>query len=131
GYVLKPGQYLVPRNTDLITLISFAGGPREGANLKKVRIIREEPALLTNGHAENDSDGSNWQSQRIPILTVSIDDHIKEGKRGVLPALRAGDTVIIPESGGSKFQKFSGFNSLLSIIAATATVALIVERLSR
>ncbi|MFQ5640228.1 MAG: hypothetical protein ACE5IR_19790, partial [bacterium] len=38
GLVGGPGQYLVPRHTDLISLISFAGGPQEGANLSKVRI---------------------------------------------------------------------------------------------
>lgn len=130
GYVSKPGQYLVPRHTDLITLISFAGGPREGANLNKVIIIREDTGNFTNDQNENDSDGTNWQSEKIPILTVSVDDHIKRGIRGALPVLQAGDTVIIPESGGSKFQKFLGVNSLLSIIAAAATVAIIIERVS-
>ncbi len=125
GYVLKPGQYLVPRHTDLITLISFAGGPREGANLSNVRIIRESAAVLTNGNA------TNGPEKKIPILTVNVNDHIEKGQAGILPLLRAGDTVIIAESGGSKFQKFLGFNSMLSIIAATASVALIIDRLSR
>jgi len=125
GYVLKPGQYVVPRHTDLITLISFAGGPREGANLGEVRIIRESTAALTNGNA------ANGHEKKIPILTVNVNDHIEKGKSGILPVLRAGDTVIITESGGSKFQKFLGFSSFLSVIAATASVALIIDRLSR
>lgn len=125
GYVLRPGQYLVPRHTDLITLISFAGGPREGANLGNVRIIRETTAALTNGNA------TNGHEKKVPILTVNMNDHIKKGKSGVLPVLRAGDTVIITESSGSKFQKFLGFNSILSIIAATASIALIIDILSR
>ena len=125
GYVLRPGQYVVPRHTDLITLISFAGGPRDGANLGEVRIIRESTAALTNGNA------TNGHEKKVPILTVNVNDHIEKGKSGILPVLRAGDTVIITESAGSKFQKFLGFNSLLSIVAATASVALIIERLSR
>ena len=125
GYVLRPGQYLVPRHTDLITLISFAGGPREGAALGEVKIIRESIAALTNGNA------TNGPEKKIPILTVNVNDHIEKGKSGVLPVLRAGDTVIITESGGSKFQKFLGFNSILSIIAATASIALIIDILSR
>ena len=125
GYVLRPGQYLVPRHTDLITLISFAGGPREGANLSNVRIIRESIAVLTNGNA------TNGHEIKVPILIVNVNDHIEKGKSGVLPALRAGDTVIITESSGSKFQKFLGFNSMLSIIAATASIALIIDILSR
>jgi len=125
GYVLRPGQYLVPRHTDLITLISFAGGPREGADLGEVKIIRESTAVLTNGNA------TNGHEIKVPILIVNVNDHIEKGKSGVLPALRAGDTVIITESSGSKFQKFLGFNSILSIIAATASIALIIDILSR
>ena len=124
GYVLRPGQYLVPRHTDLITLISFAGGPREGANLGEVKIIRESIAALTNGNA------TNGHEKKVPILTVNMNDHIKKGKPGVLPVLRAGDTVIIKESGGHKFQKFLGFNSVFGVVATVASVALIVDRLS-
>ena len=123
GYVLRPGQYLVPRHTDLITLISFAGGPREGADLGEVKIIRESIAL-TNGNA------TNGHEKKVPILTVNMNDHIKKGKSGVLPVLRAGDTVIITESGGHKFQKFLGFNSVFGVVATVASVALIVDRLS-
>ena len=32
GFVAKPGQYLVPSGTDLISLISFAGGPMKARN---------------------------------------------------------------------------------------------------
>ena len=124
GYVLRPGQYLVPRHTDLITLISFAGGPREGANLGNVRIIRETTAALTNGNA------TNGHEKKVPILTVNMNDHIKKGKSGVLPVLRAGDTVIITESGGHKFQRFLGFNSVFGVVATVASVAIIIDRLS-
>ena len=124
GYVLKPGQYLVPRHTDLITLISFAGGPREGANLGEVKIIRESTAALTNGNA------TNGHEKKIPILTVNMNDHIEKGKSGALPVLKSGDTVIIAESGGHKFQKFLGFNSVFGVVATVASVALIIDRLS-
>jgi len=40
GFVKMPGQYLVPTNTDLVSLISYAGGPLEDAQLKKIRLIR-------------------------------------------------------------------------------------------
>ena len=124
GYVLKPGQYLVPRHTDLITLISFAGGPREGANLGTVRIIRESTTALTNGNARN------GHEKKVPILTVNVNDHIKKGKPGALPVLRAGDTVIITESSGHKFQKVLGFNSVFGVVATLASIAIIVDRLS-
>ncbi len=125
GYVLRPGQYLVPRHTDLITLISFAGGPKEGANLSDVKIISEGATASTNGH------GQNGRKKKVPIQTVNVNDHIEKGKAGILPILKAGDTVLLTESGSHKFQKFIGFNSFFSVIAATASVALIIDRISK
>src|SRR5512137_1114107 len=43
GFVQKPGQYMVPDNTDLVALLSFAGGPNENARLNEIRIIRNDP----------------------------------------------------------------------------------------
>ena len=40
GHVSKPGQYMVPSTTDLVSLISFAGGPTENAKLRDIRIVR-------------------------------------------------------------------------------------------
>ena len=40
GEVLKPGIVEVPDNTNLLSLISMAGGPTENAKLSKVKIVR-------------------------------------------------------------------------------------------
>ena len=40
GRVQKPGQYFVPSTTDLITLISVAGGPAEKSRLDNVKVVR-------------------------------------------------------------------------------------------
>ena len=40
GRVNKPGLYLVPDNTEFLTLLALAGGPSEDAKLSKIRIIR-------------------------------------------------------------------------------------------
>jgi NADH:ubiquinone oxidoreductase subunit F (NADH-binding) len=40
GFVGNPGRYNVPCDTDLLDLLSFCGGPREGAYLDKVKIVR-------------------------------------------------------------------------------------------
>src|SRR5574341_949739 len=50
GYGRRPGQYMVPKDTDLISLISFAGGPLDQARMKKIKIIRSSsPAVTSNG----------------------------------------------------------------------------------
>jgi protein involved in polysaccharide export with SLBB domain len=40
GEVERPGSYLVPDDTDLITLLSLAGGPTSTANLRSVELAR-------------------------------------------------------------------------------------------
>lgn len=121
GVIKYPGQYLVPRNTDLITLISFAGGPIEGADLSKVKIVRGGELLSsTNGH-----------NGKVSVIEANVKDKLKTGELGKIPVLNAGDTVIIPESGGHKLQRFFGFNSLFTVITATASIALIIDRLAQ
>jgi hypothetical protein len=40
GFVKNPGRYEVPTSTDLIRLLSYAGGPSQDATLDNVRITR-------------------------------------------------------------------------------------------
>ena len=43
GHVNKPGTYLVYDGMDLVTLLSIAGGPKQGAGLSKIKLVREFP----------------------------------------------------------------------------------------
>ncbi len=51
GFVHNPGRYEVPTSTDLVQLISFAGGPIQDAKLSEVKITRflRVDSLLTRG----------------------------------------------------------------------------------
>lgn len=118
GYIRKPGQYMVPRNTDLISLISFAGGPTEGARLDDVKLIRE------NLKGQN---GKNNHQQNI--VSVDVKKYIETGNSNIIPPLTPNDTVVIHQSFGNKVQKFLGIGSVFGIIAAGASVALIIDRL--
>ena len=40
GYVQKPGRYELPSSTDLIQLVSYAGGPAEYADMEEVQLTR-------------------------------------------------------------------------------------------
>ena len=46
GEVIKPGEYLVPDDTDLLELISKAGGPTEYSDLKNIKITRGLTGML-------------------------------------------------------------------------------------
>ncbi len=128
GYVAKPGQYVVPRNTDLISLISFAGGPKEGANLSRVRIVRG--GELATGQADpysvNGKPGkSSAGDARVTILNVDVKHNLSSGAVGAIPVLKGGDTVLVPQTFGSRFKNAVGISSLVGVIATAASVVLI------
>ncbi len=122
GYVQKPGQYLVPRHTDLISLISFAGGPKNGANLSDVRIIRD-------GVNDQSDNGHNGHQEKASILSVNVKNYLETGRLGLIPTVQAGDTILIPQTFGNKFRNFLGVTSVVGLIAATATLIFAIERL--
>ena len=130
GFVRKPGQYVVPRHTDLISLISFAGGPIEGASLNTVKIIRAGQTLLVSSDKDNISNELSYTA-RAPILEVKVKEHMQNGDIGKIPILEAGDTVVIPQSTGNKINKFLGFGSLFSVIGAVVSVVYLVDRIGR
>jgi len=78
GFVKNPGRYEVPSSTDLIQLISFAGGPVQYAKLDEVKVTR----LILN-----DSTGA----KREFILDL---DHLDKLDQTSL-ALYPGDTIFI------------------------------------
>ena len=81
GQVNKPGTHLVYEDINILNLLSICGGPKEGANLSKIKIIREN----------QDSTGSN-------IKILNIENFLEKGSRQDLIKLKPYDTVIIPES---------------------------------
>lgn len=79
GFVGKPGRYEVPTSTDLIQLISYAGGPLQHADLDEVRITRlirtdsgtTRQELIVN--LENITERANSDFVLYPGDTVFID----------------------------------------------------------
>ena len=124
GFVQRPGQYLVPRHTDLLSLISFAGGFQQGAKLTKIQIIRK-------GVLDVSGNGRSGQQSKDKIMAVNVKHYFESGKADEIPTLQAGDMVLVTQSSGSKFKNAIGINSVFGVLVAGATVALIVDRLSR
>ena len=78
GFVKNPGRYEVPTSTDLIQLISFAGGPVQYAKLDEVQLTR----LI-----EKDTSGARQE--------IIIDlEHLDKLKKASL-ALYPGDTIFL------------------------------------
>ena len=99
GFVDKPGQYMVPNNTDLISLISFAGGPTDGANINSIKIIRSDPQLGNR------------------VWKVDVKKYLKTADDRLIPTLRPGDTVIIKNTTFSKVRTFFSFLASFAVFA--------------
>jgi len=80
GHVAQPGSHLVFEGIDLATLLSKVGGPNTGANLRKVKLIREFP----------DKDGKL-------VSTINFNHFLLSGDRSNFKKIKPNDTIIIPQ----------------------------------
>jgi len=101
GRVLKPGQYFVPATTDLITLISAAGGPEARSRLTDVKVVRG---------------GTGASSE---VIEVNLKKYLKTGDKRLIPSLKPEDTVIV---NGSAWQLATEIISVSSGLALLANV---------
>ncbi|HEY3296653.1 MAG TPA: hypothetical protein VGL38_14575 [bacterium] len=101
GRVLKPGQYFVPATTDLITLISAAGGPEGRSRLTDVKVVRG---------------GTGSTSE---VIEVNLKKYLKTGDKRLIPSLKPEDTVIV---NGSAWQLFTEIMTVSSGLALLANV---------
>ena len=103
GEVPQQGVYIIPTNTDIIQLISFAGGPKDRSNLEEVLLYRSSP--------------KKDQKTRL-LLKINVRD-ILEGRSPVFP-LMPGDMVVIktlPES--------VNLLEVLTIVSTSATLVVL------
>ncbi len=100
GHVNNPGVHLVYEGIDLATLIAFVGGPKRGANLKNVKIYREEKI---------DNEESSF--------VINLESFFKNGSRDDFVKIKPNDTIIFEQTSWSSFVDNAGtLNTLLSIV---------------
>lgn len=100
GFVNKPGQYIVPTQTDLISLVAYAGGFREDVRLDNVKIIRK-PLKGVRGR----------------VLEINLKKYMKTGDQRLIPTLRPDDTIIIDGSKSRAVKKFVDFVARMLVFA--------------
>lgn len=110
GFVQKPGQYMVPNNTDLVSLVSFAGGPSEGAKISNVRIVRSDPRLGNT------------------VFRVNVKRYIETADETLIPTLKPGDTIIVRGTTFHWMSKFFEFVSRLAVFAQIFYFIAIAQR---
>lgn len=113
GFVRQPGQFMVPNNTDLITLLSFAGGPTEYAKIARIEIVRSD-AKLGN-----------------MVIPVDVKKYLETANPVLIPQLRPGDTVIVKGTTFYWIGRFFEFIGKLTVFAQIFYfVAIAQERLN-
>ena len=100
GWVNKPGSILVYDGIDIVTVLAIAGGYQRGANLKKIRLFREQP----------DENG------RI-VYTIDLNKYLKTGNREEFVKILPNDTIIITQTIPSYILSYSGtFSTIFNIL---------------
>ena len=114
GFVNKPGQYLVPFETDLISLLSFAGGPREEAKITEIKVIR------TNLSPDENTDQA--------VIQVDVKKFLESGQSELIPVLRPGDTIVVS---GTTYHFATKFFDFAWRIAAIVQLYALVDYYTR
>lgn len=130
GRVNKPGLYLVPDDTDFITLLALAGGPDEDAKLSKIRIIRpannnldteSEAKIIWINLSKYMETADNKYLATSTQTTREIDVETGLETESVVYDLRLqpGDTIVVS---GTIFYAFSKVADFLSKAAIALSV---------
>ncbi len=129
GEVKLPGEYRVSDGTDVLGIISKAGGPTEFSRLSKVRLTRTLGDLIASPSGSYlSSDGKQLQfkpgtngtrfGQRQRVTELDVNKYLKRDQKvEPLPMLQSGDIVYIPRN------RWSTWRTVASIIRDVAIVA--------
>ena len=100
GHVNLPGLHEVYDGIDLATLMSIVGGPKPGANLRKVRLYRE----ISEGNTQM-------------VYTINFDKFFNNGDRSDFIKVKPNDTIVIPQKFSNYiFANVGTLNTLLSFL---------------
>lgn len=115
GFVRYPGKYLVPTYTNLLDLLSFAGGPSNDSHLDDIRLYRTK------------EDGSQ------EMLVFNFNDLLWESKldskNRKIPLIEAGDILVVP--GSPRYYARDLVSMWATILSALVSIAILVLNLVR
>jgi hypothetical protein len=109
GEVQKPGEYRVRDRTDLLQLISKAGGPTQFSRLNGIT-VRRTSWMRASAIASGDAPS-------VEIIHVNL-DRIMRDKTASPPLLQPGDVVLVPKNKWHRWKDASAVARDLSVIAS-------------
>jgi len=118
GEIKRPGEYFVPDGTDVLELISKAGGYTEYSNISNIRLTRGKIGSLAL------KDSSNFNSQRDfinkysgRVIKINLKKYLKNKNYEPLPILQPGDAVTVDRN------KWYTVQTMIRIISQIAIIA--------
>ncbi len=112
GFVRYPGKYVVPIYTNVLDLLSYAGGPSDDAHLDDLRLYRVNPDSTQELLKFDIND--IWWGEKLESDTLKI------------PQLKAGDILSIP--GSQKYYLRDWLSMVLAIFSALTSLAILLTR---
>jgi hypothetical protein len=113
GFVRYPGKYLVPSYTNLLDLLSFAGGPSNDSHLDDLRLYRTK------------EDGTQ------EMLVFNFNDLLWESKldskKRTIPFIEAGDILVVP--GAPRYYARDLVSMWATILSALVSISILVLNL--
>ena len=103
GQVNKPGRYRVPVTTDVVGLLSYAGGPTEDAALSRVKLVR----------------GTFGPGQ---TQMVNVSKYTGRADKSLVPMLEQGDVIIVPTTLYHKIMRATIFLSQAAVVVTAYLV---------
>ncbi len=121
GEVTRPGEYRVADDTNVLELLSKAGGGTQLSRMSEVTITRmtSEPENLASASESAIAHGG-VKAQRV--YRVNVED-ILQGKSAEIPNLRPGDVVMVPRNSMSTWRTTAAVLRDLSIVFTTYLLA--------
>lgn len=129
GEVRQAGEFRVEDNTNVLELISKAGGPTEFSNLGNVKITRI--GVNQNSNNNDSSDLSKTLKHQLgkQIIKINLDDYLnKKDERILLPILQPGDVVFVPRNNWFRWRNVVSVARDLSVIASVYFIYLRATR---
>lgn len=124
GEVRNPGEKRVPDGTNILELISKAGGPTEFSNFSKVLLYSKPiPPEPQEHEAYPDNDEHKFIGKDLKELRktgkveIDITQYLKNGSSTYLPRLLPGDVVYVKRNVWHKWQTFIRVASQIALIA--------------
>ncbi|HYM81861.1 MAG TPA: SLBB domain-containing protein [Candidatus Limnocylindria bacterium] len=109
GEVQKPGEYRVGDRTDILELLSKAGGPTQFSRLSSVTVRR---LVFTRPSAS-----LTTEPPRAEILQVNLDKALRN--RDEMPIrLQPGDVVVVPKNGWRAWKDATAVIRDVSVVAS-------------